>query len=122
MTSFLEEKFGLKGRVALVTGSSRGLGRAMALALARAGADVIVNGRDEANLDSVAAQIVRAGGRTVGFAGDLGDRAQVESLIERAIGWQGRLDILVNNAGIIRRSPAAEHSDADWDEVRRVNL
>ena len=122
MTSFLEEKFGLTGRIALVTGSSRGLGHAMALALARAGADVMVNGRDEASLAPVVAEIAGGGGKAIGLAADLGDRVQVESLIERAIAWQGRLDILVNNAGIIRRAPAAEHSDADWDEVRRVNL
>ena len=122
MTPFLEEKFGLQGRVALVTGSSRGLGRAMALALARAGADVIVNGRHDLNLEPVVAELARAGGRAIGFAADLADRIQIEALIERAIAWQGRLDILVNNAGIIRRAPAVEHSDADWDEVRRVNL
>jgi 2-dehydro-3-deoxy-D-gluconate 5-dehydrogenase len=122
MTSFLEHKFGLKSKVALVTGSSRGLGRAMALALARAGADVIVNGRNEAGLGPVIAELAASGGKAAGFAADLGERAQVEALIEHAIAWQGRLDILVNNAGIIRRAPAAEHSDADWDEVRRVNL
>ena len=122
MTSYLEEKFGLRGRVALVTGSSRGLGRAMALALARAGADVMVNGRDETSLQPLLAELADVGVKAAGSAADLGERAQVDGLIARAIAWQGRLDILVNNAGIIRRSPATEHSDADWDEVRRVNL
>ncbi len=122
MNAYLEAQFGLQGKVALVTGSSRGLGRAMAGALARAGAAVIVNGRDAASLAPVVAELVADGGTATGLAADLGDRAQVESLLERAIGWQGRLDILVNNAGIIRRAPAALHSDADWDAVLRVNL
>ena len=94
----------------------------MAGALARAGADVIVSGREVAGLEAVVAEMAATGVRATGFAADLGVRADVESLIERAIGWQGRLDILVNNAGIIRRTPAAQHSDADWDAVLRVNL
>ena len=123
MNAFLEEKFGLRGKVALVTGSSRGLGRAMALALARAGADVIVNGRDAAGLDPVLGAIREAGGgEAVGYAADLSDRAQVEALVARSIAWRGRLDVLVNNAGIIKRAPAAEHADADWDLVLRTNL
>lgn len=122
MNAYLEAQFGLQGKVALVTGSSRGLGRAMAGALARAGAAVIINGRDAASLAPVVAELVADGGTATGLAADLGDRVQVESLLERAIGWQGRLDILVNNAGIIRRAPAALHSDADWDAVLRVNL
>ena len=122
VSDFLEEKFGLHGRVALVTGSSRGLGRAMAVALAKAGADVIVNGREAASLGTVAGEIKAAGAKAMEFAADLGNRGQVESLIERAIAWQGRLDILVNNAGIIKRAPAAQHRDEDWDEVLRVNL
>jgi len=122
MNAFLEQKFGLAGQVALVTGSSRGLGRAMALALARAGADVILNARDAANFAPVVAEIATFGGKAIGFAANLGQRAEVESLIERAINWQGKLNILVNNAGIIKRAPAVEHSDADWDAVLRVNL
>ena len=122
MASYLEKKFGLRGQVALVTGSSRGLGYAMARALAQAGADVIVNGRDAATLAPVAAEIAALGVRSHALAADLGHRAEVQRLIDAAIAWQGRLDILVNNAGIIRRTPAAEHSDADWDAVLRVNL
>jgi 2-deoxy-D-gluconate 3-dehydrogenase len=124
VNSYLEQKFGLQGKVALVTGSSRGLGRAMARALAQAGADVIVNGRDAAKLASVVAEIsaLRPDAGTHAIAADLANRADVDRLIRDAIAWQGRLDILVNNAGIIRRTPAAEHSDADWDAVMRVNL
>jgi 2-deoxy-D-gluconate 3-dehydrogenase len=122
MNSFLESKFGLAGKVALVTGSSQGLGRTMALALARAGADVIINGRDAAKLAPVVAEIEALGRRSTGLAADLGKRADVQRLIEQAIAWQGHLDILVNNAGIIKRTPAADHSDADWDAVIDVNL
>jgi 2-dehydro-3-deoxy-D-gluconate 5-dehydrogenase len=120
--SYLENKFGLRGKVALVTGSSQGLGRAMALALAQAGADVIVNGRDAAKLTPVVAEITALGGKATAIVADLGKRADVQRLIDQAIAWQGHLDILVNNAGIIRRTPAAEHSDADWDAVIDVNL
>lgn len=122
MPSYLEQQFGLRGQVALVTGSSRGLGRAMARALAQAGADVIVNGRDSAALAPVVSELAAFGVKAHALAADLGDRAAVQQLIEQAIGWQGHLDVLVNNAGIIRRTPAAEHSDADWDAVLRVNL
>ncbi len=122
MPSFLEQKFGLKGKVALVTGSSKGLGLAMARALAQSGADVIVNGRDAASLAPVVQGITALGGKAKAIAADLGQRADVERLIAEAIAWQGHLDILVNNAGIIRRAPAAEHSDADWDAVMGVNL
>ena len=122
MSSFLEQKFGLRGKVALVTGSSQGLGKAMARALAQAGADVIVNGRDPAKLAPVVAEISALGVKATAIAADLGDRAAVQRLIEQAIAWQGHLDILVNNAGIIKRTPAADHSDADWDLVLSVNL
>src|SRR5260221_6433157 len=101
MPSYLEQKFGLRGKVALVTGSSRGLGLAMARALAQAGADVIVNGRDPAKLVPVVASLSSFGVSAHAIAADLGQRAEVERLIAGAIGWQGHLDILVNNAAII---------------------
>jgi 2-deoxy-D-gluconate 3-dehydrogenase len=122
MSSFLEQRFGLRGKIALVTGSSQGLGRAMARALAQAGADVIVNGRAAARLVPVVAELDAIGAKAHAVAADLGQRTDVERLIEESIAWQGRLDILINNAGIIRRAPAVEHSDADWDSVMRVNL
>lgn len=122
MTPYLEQRFGLHGKVALVTGSSQGLGRAMARALGQAGADVVVNGRDPAKLQPVVAELTSFGVKATAFAADLSERPAVSSLIERTIAWQGRLDILVNNAGIIRRAPAADHSHADWDAVLRVNL
>lgn len=122
MNDYLARMFGLRGKVALVTGSSQGLGQAMALALARAGADVIVNGRDAAKLGPVVRQASTFGIKAHAISADLGHRSDVKHLIEKAIAWQGHLDVLVNNAGIIRRHPAAEHSDADWDDVLNVNL
>ena len=122
MSSYLEQKFGLRGKVALVTGSSQGLGKAMARALAQSGADVIINGRDPAKLAPVAAEISALGAKATAIAADLGNRAEVQRLLDQAIAWQGHLDILVNNAGIIKRTPAVEHTDADWDLVLDVNL
>ena len=122
MASFLEQKFGLRGKVALVTGSSQGLGQGMARALAQAGADVIVNGRVASKLTPVVKEIEALGGRATAIAADLGNRADVQRLIEQSIAWQGHLDILVNNAGTIKRAPAAEYTDADWDLILSVNL
>src|SRR5690606_2858740 len=90
--------------------------------LALAGADVIVNGRDAGRLTAGLPAFAASGRRAHAIAADLSNRSDVERLIAQAIGWQGRLDILVNNAGIIRRTPAAEHRDEDWDAVLRVNL
>jgi 2-deoxy-D-gluconate 3-dehydrogenase len=124
MQNYLDQKFGVRGKVALVTGSSQGLGKAMALALARSGADVIVNGRDAAKLAPVVAELsaLVPTSRFHAIAADLGDRAAVQRLIDQAIAWQGHLDILINNAGIIKRTPAADHTDADWDLVLNINL
>lgn len=122
MSSFLESTFGLAGKVALVTGSSQGLGLAMAEGLARAGAQVVINGRDAAKLEPVVAALTAKGLKAHAIAADLGSRPDVERLITETIARCGRLDILVNNAGIIKRTPAVDHSDADWDAVLGVNL
>lgn len=116
------ERFRLDGRRAMVTGSRRGLGRAIALALAEAGADLILLDRGDA---SDTARAVRALGRRVHCIGlDLASAspAEMDAAVTEAAEALGGLDILVNNAGTIRRAPAVAHAAEDWDEVIAVNL
>ena len=113
--------FGLDGQKALVTGSATGIGRAVALALARAGADVVCHGNRRA-ADATRDEVLALGRRAHALTFDLGDREGCAELFARARDALGGIDILVNNAGMIRRSPAAEYSDADWDAVLEVNL
>jgi len=115
------ERFSLKGKTALVTGSSRGLGAGIAVALAEAGASVAVHGSravPKAALDAVS----KEGTETIGLVGDVSDAAACASLVEQVLERFGRIDILVNNAGIIRRAPAVDHSDEDWQAVINTNL
>jgi 2-deoxy-D-gluconate 3-dehydrogenase len=115
------DAFRLDGRVALVTGASAGLGAAMAIALAEAGADVAVHGNSRSAANT-AARLEAIGRRAMAVTGDLGDRAVSGRLVGDVVEQLGRLDILVNNAGLIRRAPAAEYSDEDWDRVIEVDL
>jgi 2-deoxy-D-gluconate 3-dehydrogenase len=112
------EAFDLDGKVALVTGASRGLGAAMAVALAAAGARVALHASEQPPSRTAAA----IGGKTRCFTANLADRTAVDNLVPSVVAAFGRLDILVNNAGIIRRTPAADHGDDIWDEVIEVNL
>ena len=113
--------FDLTGKIALVTGASRGLGAGMALALADAGADVAVHASEKAPSATEAA--IKAKGRQArSFTANLSSRDQANRLIPSVIEAFGRLDILVNNAGITLRAPAARHPDDMWDEVIEVNL
>jgi len=112
--------FGLDGRCALVTGAARGLGQAMAVALAEAGADVAVV--DVVDVEETRARVAGAGRRCAGIARDLRGPAAARSVVAEATAALGRLDILVNNAGIIRRADAIDFSEADWDDVIDVNL
>ena len=113
----------LSGQRALVTGASRGIGRAVALRLASEGASVALNynsGRDEA--EAVAAEIAAAGGSAVTLQGNVADAAQAEALVDAAAAALGGLDILVNNAGITRDNLLMRLSEDDWDAVVDTNL
>jgi 3-oxoacyl-[acyl-carrier protein] reductase len=113
----------LVGKVALVTGASRGIGRAVALRLARDGSAVVVNyaGNAEA-ARSVVAEVEAGGGRAVAVQADVGVVADVARLFDEAIGHFGKLDILVNNAGIILYKPLAEVTEAEFDRLFAVNV
>ena len=100
--------FHLDGRIAIVTGASRGLGRAMALALAEAGADVAVAARSTAEIDETAHQVEKLGRRALAVRTDVAEYAQVEALVARTIGGLGGLHILVNNSGIAGVRPVLE--------------
>ncbi|MGH3657682.1 MAG: SDR family oxidoreductase [Micromonosporaceae bacterium] len=116
---WLAERFGLDGRTALVTGARSGIGRKVALTLAAAGADLVLWGRG--GLDDVAEQVAEAGRKVTTVSADLADPAEVTDAAADVLA-RHRVDILVNNAGIIRRTPAAETTDEEWQEVLRVNL
>ncbi|HXX79824.1 MAG TPA: glucose 1-dehydrogenase [Ktedonobacteraceae bacterium] len=115
--------FKLHGRVALVTGGNRGLGFAMARALAEAGASVVVTSRQEERaVKSAEALSETTGQRSMGLAVDVTDAAQIESMIQSVVQEFGRIDILVNNAGINIRKPVEEFDEVSWDLVQDTNL
>jgi 2-deoxy-D-gluconate 3-dehydrogenase len=114
--------FRLDGKVALVTGSSRGLGGEMARALAGAGADVALHASEKSPSATELAISSKTGRRTELLTANLELREEADRLVAEAISRFGRIDVLVNNAGIIRRQSAAEHSDENWDSVIEVNL
>jgi gluconate 5-dehydrogenase len=114
--------FDLSGRRALITGASRGIGHAIATALASAGAHVIINGRTQAALDEAAAVIRATGARIDVCSFDVTDAAQVNAGVDAIEATFGPLDILVNNAGIQRRGPLEKFTDADWHDLVAHNL
>ena len=116
------DDFKLDGQVALVTGAGRGLGQALAVGLAEAGADVAV--LDVIPLDETREQITALGRKCHAMGHNLlgADAALASKIVSECVSELGRLDILVNNAGIIRRAPALEFSEGDWDDVISINL
>jgi 3-oxoacyl-[acyl-carrier protein] reductase len=114
--------FSLKGRVALVTGASQGIGRATALALAQAGARVAAAARNTGKLDGVVVEIAAAGGEAIAVPMDVADAEQVKAGFRHTIEKFGKLDILVNNAAITRDGLAVRMKVEDWDAVLRTNL
>ena len=113
----------LAGQVAIVTGASRGIGRAIALELASQGARVVVNyQRSAAAADSVVAQIERDGGMALAHQADVTDEAAVAAMVEACLARWGRLDLLVNNAGITADAPLMRMKDEQWHAVLETNL
>ena len=115
------DSFSVAGKNALVTGSSRGLGAAIAIALAEAGANVAVHGRSGTG-DATCDGIRKLGRKTISLAGDVADLKVCSALVQSTIDEFGSLNILVNNAGMIRRAAAADYSMEDWDLLIAANL
>lgn len=122
MSASRASPFSLEGETALVTGASRGLGQAMAIAIAEAGADVICVSSRSGGAASTAATIRKLGRQAWELAADLSKRDAVQSLADEAERVAGEIGILVNNAGTIRRTAATDYSLDDWDYVLRTNL
>jgi 2-deoxy-D-gluconate 3-dehydrogenase len=119
----ITDPFRLDGQTALVTGCRRGIGLAFAEALAGAGADIIgVSASLKDSGEEVAQRVTALGRKFSGYSCDFGDRQALYEFIRRVLVENAPIDILVNNAGTIRRAPAAQHSDEDWDKVIEVNL
>ena len=116
------DKFKLDGKVALVTGASVGLGQAMAIGLAEAGADVAAHCHFDGEAIETCATIRNLGRKTFAVSGDMSDKETPRNLIEKVVAEFGTIDILVNNAGMIRRTPAVDFSEEDWTTVLEVNL
>src|SRR4051812_15855356 len=114
--------FDLKGRVALVTGGSKGLGKAMALGFAEAGADVVICSRHENELKATSEELKRTGRRIAYFVTDMTKRDQVKRLADQALQTMGKVDILINNAGSNRPQPVDEITDEAWDNIIELNL
>jgi NAD(P)-dependent dehydrogenase (short-subunit alcohol dehydrogenase family) len=113
----------LSGKIALVTGASRGLGRAIALRLAQEGATVAVNYRERAaEAESVAQEIRSKGGKAIAFQAHVADAAQVRSMVDRASGELGPMDILVNNAGVMRRGDLGDFQWSEMEGMRATNV
>ena len=122
MTPRLERLFALPDRVALVTGSSAGIGLALARGLAEAGARVVINGREAGKVERVVAEFTSAGLKAQAAPFDVTERAEVAAAVQRIEADIGPIDILVNNAGIQRRGPLEDYPEDTWRELMRANL
>ncbi|MEW6266265.1 MAG: glucose 1-dehydrogenase [Thermodesulfobacteriota bacterium] len=114
--------YGLAGHVALVTGGGQGIGRAVALGLAREDVIVLVNGRTWEKLEKVVQEIEASGGQALGLAAHVENKEEVAAMVDQAIKAFGRIDFLVNNAGVSRSAFFTEMTEEDWDLVLDINL
>lgn len=115
-------RFSLAGRVALVTGAGRGIGKALALGLAQEGADLVCLARTQSEVEATAALAREMGRRAIAVTADITVKAQVDAAVAAAVQQMGRIDILVNNAGMNIRTPALDLPEQDWDTVVDTNL
>ena len=111
-----------KGKVAVVTGSSRGIGKAIALELAKGGAKVIINSTKQESVNEVVAEFKKMKLDAVGVAGDVSKKADVQKMVDTAVKKFGKLDIMVNNAGVFTTSPITDLSEDDWQKVIDIDL
>ena len=112
----------LKNKVAIITGASKGIGKALALALAGEGAKVALSARSEKLLQQLQQEIGQKGGEAMIFAGDMRDERSIKNFVRQTVEHFGRLDILINNAGLGHFSPIADLTTADWDEMFALNV
>lgn len=116
------DTFGLDDKVVLVTGSTKGIGYGIALALARAGADVVINSRNQEDCDRVASEVRNLGRRSLGIAADLTKLDAINKMVEAALQYFGRIDVLINNAGTAITRKAEDITEQDWDRVLNIDL
>lgn len=116
----VKDLFNLDGKVAIVTGASRGLGQGMAIALAQAGANIV--GVGQSDMKSTKAEINKVGREFFEIKADLTTTEKVDEIVRKTVEEFGRVDILVNNAGTIRRQDAIEYTEKDWDDILNLNL
>ena len=114
--------FSLEGKVAVVTGGTSGIGRAMALGLADAGADVVATGRREQQVNEAATEIEARDRKSLRISSDVGERASLEKLLAAVLEAFGKVDILVNCAGIIKRTPTLDLAEEEWNNILNTNL
>ena len=112
----------LSGKIAIVTGSTKGIGKEIALEFAREGAKVVISGRNEERANEVVAEIKNAGGEALAVIGDVSVMADAQSLIDETVKAFGQVDILINNAGITRDNLLMRMKEEDWDTVLNINL
>jgi NAD(P)-dependent dehydrogenase (short-subunit alcohol dehydrogenase family) len=118
----MSDWFSLKGKIIVVTGASRGIGRGLAVYFAARGAHVVALARDRAALDALVAEIEAAGGRCSAYALDLRDAGAIRPVFDAIAADLGHIDVLVNNAGMGKPIPALDITEADWDEMMSLNL
>lgn len=116
------EMFNLEGKVAIVTGSGKGIGKGMALGLADAGADMVIVARTEEDIQQTVLEIEAKGRRAIGISTDVKKKEEIEEMVAKAIGHFGKVDILVNNAGMNIRTPALEVPEEEWETIIQTNL